>query len=183
MDIDAAGNIALSSVTTVGGEVQVTSSAGSISDNTAAEAANITASSVVLRADTGIGTDADDLDTAVTTLAAVTEPGDITVSNSGGLTIGTVDGLNGATITETHNGQTFEMTSENVAVEVTFHEVTEEQVHGLVTKLSGNSGTFTIRWVDRNLTTTVQLNNGHPEQLFGLEGGDGDKRETGEINH
>ncbi len=89
---------------------------------------------------------------------------------------------NGATITEIHNGQTFEMTSENVSVEVIFYEVSEEHVDGLVTKLSGNSGSFTIRWIDRDISTTIQLSNRQPEQLFGLEGGDGDKRETGEIN-
>lgn len=87
---------------------------------------------------------------------------------------------NGATITEVHNGQTFEMTAVGITVEVTFYEVTPNEVDGEVTKVQGNSGTFTILWVEQNISSTIQLTPGQPEQLFGLEGGDGDKR-NGEI--
>ena len=90
---------------------------------------------------------------------------------------------NGSTITEVRNGQTLEMTSNNVSVEVTFDDVSEDGVHGRVLKVSGTSGTFTIRWVEGNVSTTIHLAPNNPEQMFGLEGGDGDKRNSnGRVN-
>ncbi len=89
----------------------------------------------------------------------------------------------GATITEVHNGQTFEMTAAGISVEVTFLEVTPDNADGLVAKIAGQSGSFTILWVERNVSQTIQLTPGQPEKLFGLEGGDGDKKGSGgEIN-
>lgn len=82
-------------------------------------------------------------------------------------------------------GQTFQMTSVGVEAVVTFYEVTPTRVEGLVTKDSGESGTVTIRWVEANVSTTVQLSPTEPDQLFGLEGGDGDKRQdrSGHVNN
>ena len=88
----------------------------------------------------------------------------------------------GSTITETYNGQTFEMTAINVVVEVTFLSVTENGVTGRVTMVGGQTGTFTIHWVEGATSETIALNPSHLEQLFGLEGGDGDKRSVGEVN-
>ncbi|WP_339754852.1 choice-of-anchor D domain-containing protein, partial [uncultured Marinobacter sp.] len=97
IDIDAVNNINLASITT-GGEVQVTTIAGSITDNTAAETALITASSVALRAATGIGAAGPaDIDLSVLTVAADTTAGDIFLQDPSLTTVGTVNGLVGIT--------------------------------------------------------------------------------------
>ncbi|WP_339683937.1 choice-of-anchor D domain-containing protein [Gimesia maris] len=97
VDIDAVNNIALANVTT-SGEVQVTTSAGAITDNTASEAALITANTAALRAATGIGVaGAGDIDLAVGTVSADTSAGDIFLESAAGFAVGTVDTLAGIT--------------------------------------------------------------------------------------
>ncbi|HAH44788.1 MAG TPA: hypothetical protein DCM07_07995, partial [Planctomycetaceae bacterium] len=97
IDIDAANDIELANVNT-SGEVQVTTSAGAITDISGSEAALITADTVALRAATGIGaTGADDIDLAVGTVSAETAAGDIFIESSTGFTVGTVDTLAGIT--------------------------------------------------------------------------------------
>jgi filamentous hemagglutinin family protein len=87
------------------GSVCVFSSAGAIKDNTAAETANIIAGNVMLLdAYTGIGgTGADDIQTTTPYLAADTQTGGIYITNTGGLTIGSIGspygGVSGAKIT------------------------------------------------------------------------------------
>ena len=77
---------------------------GAISDNSAAETANITGDETALRAGTGIGdgeaSNAADIDMAVNVLAAMTDSGDIHLQNGGALTIDTFDGLSGVTIAD-----------------------------------------------------------------------------------
>ncbi|NLF68877.1 MAG: hypothetical protein GX575_07460, partial [Candidatus Anammoximicrobium sp.] len=105
IDLNADGNIDLTGLTTTG-EVQVTTDNGAITDagdtNT-----DVTAATAALRALTGIGSDADDLDTAANgasfTVAAVTESGDIHLSNTGALIVNTVNGLSGVTISDAAN--------------------------------------------------------------------------------
>tara|TARA_R110002111_G_scaffold227346_1_gene288827 strand:+ start:57078 stop:71642 length:14565 start_codon:yes stop_codon:yes gene_type:complete len=97
INIDAVNNINLANINT-SGEVQITTSAGSITDNTASEAALITADTVALRAATGIGAaGAADIDLAINTLAADTTAGDIFLQEPSAATIGTVDLLSGIT--------------------------------------------------------------------------------------
>jgi hypothetical protein len=97
IDIDAVSNINLANVNT-SGEVQITASVGAITDNTAAEAALVTASSVALRAATGIGAAGPaDIDLDITTVAAGTTAGDIFLQEASLATVGTVDGLAGIT--------------------------------------------------------------------------------------
>ena len=81
--------------------------AGAILDNLVGEAPNLTAASAVLRAGSGIGTDADDLNAATVsdagatfTLAALTDSGDVHLTNAGDLAVATVDGLSGVTIAD-----------------------------------------------------------------------------------
>ena len=64
-----------------------------ITDATVTENANIAAASAALRAATGIGTLAENLNTAVTNLAFNNTGGDVHLLNDGPLTIGVVDGL------------------------------------------------------------------------------------------
>lgn len=73
---------------------------GAITDALSTEDANITAASAALRAGSGIGTDAVDINTATAnsgtfTLAASTGTGAVNISNAGSFTIGTVDLLSG----------------------------------------------------------------------------------------
>jgi fibronectin-binding autotransporter adhesin len=101
-------NVALSSLSTAG-NVRVTADSdnngtGAITDNTAAETANITADQVALRAGSGIGdgvapNDAD-IDIQANVLAVRTRTGDIHIQDlSGGLTVGNFDSLPGVRIT------------------------------------------------------------------------------------
>ncbi|MBN68554.1 MAG: hypothetical protein CME32_04645, partial [Gimesia sp.] len=97
IDLDAAVHVLLTNVNT-SGEVQVTAAGGQIFDNTAAEAAVITADRVALRAATGIGdVGTGDIDLAINTMAADTTAGDIYLQEPSAATVGTVDGLNGIT--------------------------------------------------------------------------------------
>ncbi|MBN70646.1 MAG: hypothetical protein CME32_15365, partial [Gimesia sp.] len=97
IDIDAVNNIALANLNT-SGEVQITTSAGAITDNTGSEGALITADTAALRAATGIGAaGAGDIDLAINTMAADTTAGDIYLQEPSAATVGTVDGLAGIT--------------------------------------------------------------------------------------
>ena len=101
---DADGDITLGGVKT-SGEVRITSSIGAIVDG-GDTFADITASMTALRAGTGIG-DSGQLDTVADptamnlTIAAETDSGDINVSNTGELIVGTVDSLVGVSVTDT----------------------------------------------------------------------------------
>jgi autotransporter-associated beta strand protein len=94
--LSAGGNITLGGIATTG-EVRLTAINGAI---VAAEpgGAEIAAGSAALRAKTGIGDDANALNTAIGMLAASTDSGDIHLVNDGGLTLGTVNGLSGVAI-------------------------------------------------------------------------------------
>ncbi|QDU03547.1 hypothetical protein V6x_32680 [Gimesia chilikensis] len=97
IDIDAVNNIALANLNT-SGEVQITTSAGAITDNSGSEASLITANTAALRAATGIGSaGAGDIDLAINTMSADTTAGDIYLQELNGGSIATVDGLSGVT--------------------------------------------------------------------------------------
>ena len=97
IDIDAVNNIALANLNT-SGEVQITTSAGAITDNSGSEASLITANTAALRAATGIGSaGAGDIDLAINTMAADTTAGDIYLQEPSAATVGIVDGLAGIT--------------------------------------------------------------------------------------
>jgi hypothetical protein len=97
IDIEAVNNIALANLNT-SGEVQITTSAGAITDNSGSEASLITANTAALRAATGIGSaGAGDIDLAINTMAADTTAGDIYLQEPSAATVGTVDGLAGIT--------------------------------------------------------------------------------------
>lgn len=103
---DATNSIGLSQITTAADAIVTADSdsdnAGAITDNLTGEAANITAYELALRAADGIGA-ADDIDTNVRLLAAVSESGSILLHevDGSGVVIGTTDGLSGITITDT----------------------------------------------------------------------------------
>jgi Ca2+-binding RTX toxin-like protein len=93
------GNRNLPTVVNVTGQITATtyqtlalSSNGAMIDLTTGEQSDLTVASLALRAAAGIGV-ADDLDTAVATLAFSNTNGNVNISNAGALTIGAVDGL------------------------------------------------------------------------------------------
>ncbi len=96
-EVAAIGNITLGQVRTTGNSalINIASLNGAILDggdlDTDVVGANVLLGSSVTPAGGGIGTDADDLDTAIGTLAAHTESGDINISNTGALIVGTIN--------------------------------------------------------------------------------------------
>ncbi len=96
--------------------------------------------------------------------------------------LGPLQIIAGETRTEVSNGQTLRMTSVGVTVSVEFSDVSSTRVAGRVWRTGGaSSGTFTITWVNRNITRVIDLSPSQPERLFSLEGGDGDKRDSGQV--
>ncbi|WP_197998939.1 LamG-like jellyroll fold domain-containing protein, partial [Gimesia aquarii] len=94
LDVSATDDVRIADLQSIGGTITVESIAESIIDNTAFEAALITGNEVALRAGTDIG-NGDNIDTAVSTLAAVAFLGSVDISDIDALEIGTVDGLSG----------------------------------------------------------------------------------------
>ncbi len=100
LDLVDANSLGIDTITATSAFLQAL--AGSITDGLAGEAANITATSVALRATTGIGdlaADDNDIDISATNLAATTATGDISITDFGALNVTTVDGLTGIAIT------------------------------------------------------------------------------------
>ena len=95
--------------------------------------------------------------------------------------LGPVNLLAGETVSETWNGQTLQMTSDGVSTSVEFSEVSSTKVVGTVRRTGGTSGTFTIIWVNRGITRQYDITPTNPNRMFTLEGGDGDKRDPGQI--
>jgi hypothetical protein len=95
--------------------------------------------------------------------------------------LGPVNILAGETVSETWNGQTLEMTSDGVSTSVEFSEVSSTKVSGTVRRTAGTSGTFTITWTNRGITKKYDITPTNPQRMFTLEGGDGDKRDPGQV--
>lgn len=81
------------------------------------------------------------------------------------------------------NGQTLEMTSSGVSVSVEFEEISDLRIKGHVWRTGGSSsGTFTLVWRNKDKTKEIRIDPTHEDQQFGLEGGDTDKRTSGDIS-
>lgn len=144
VNIDAVNNIALANVNT-SGEVQITTSAGAITDNSGSELALITADTVALRAATGIGaTGAADIDLAINTLAALATNGDIFLQEPSAATIGTVDLLSGITASG----------NINLAIGGTLNINQKIEATGAASTIVANGD------ADINVNQTVQTNGG-----------------------
>ncbi len=83
------------------GNVNLNAETGDITDSNSGT--DVVAAGLSLQAATGIGTDADAIDTQVSVLAAHTDSGDIHVTNTGAVTVGTVGGVTGIEITTNTN--------------------------------------------------------------------------------
>ena len=99
--VSADGSVLLGQLSTAS-TVTITSTSGAIVDNGNSDV-DIVAAAAALSAHTGIGDDADAVETAGSTtllLAATTDSGDIVISNIGALVVGTVGSVNGVSIVD-----------------------------------------------------------------------------------
>ena len=113
IQISAAGDIALSGITTTGGRVDITSTLGGITDNDSTGVNNVTASQLVLNSNLSIGQLADAIDTAIAFLEADAGTGGLFLDNTGALTIGGItaqDGLDADLDIVIHNTGTLNVT-------------------------------------------------------------------------
>ncbi|MCA9021852.1 MAG: hypothetical protein KDA74_17005, partial [Planctomycetaceae bacterium] len=86
--MSAYDDVALSSITTAGGLVDITSTAGGITDNDSTGVDNVTASQLIMNSNLSIGQQADAIDTSVSFLEADAGTGGLFLDNTGNLTIG-----------------------------------------------------------------------------------------------
>ncbi|MFI4852668.1 MAG: hypothetical protein ACIAZJ_26450, partial [Gimesia chilikensis] len=108
LDVRGDGDLRIANLQSAGGTISITAVSGTIIDNTAGEASLITGNEVALRAIYGSGAvGVSDIDMAVTRVAAVSFLGDIILTNTGALEIGTVDGLVGVRAGTLSAGQVF----------------------------------------------------------------------------
>jgi len=88
----------------------------------------------------------------------------------------------GSSATRTVNGQIVEVSVTGpILVEVSYTEISAVRVTGTVRLLGSGQGTVRIRWINRNSEIVINLGPANPDDPFGMEGGDVDKR-TGEIS-
>jgi len=88
----------------------------------------------------------------------------------------------GQSSTQQANGQVVEITVTGaLQATIYFENVQPNIISGLAVRTSGgtSSGTVTIRWVNTNTQQVLDLSANQPSRQFSLEGGDGDKRGSG----
>lgn len=90
VQFSANGMIAVSSITTTGGRVELTSTNGNIRDNDITATKNVTANQLVINSNAGIGQFADAIDTAISFLEADAGTGGLFLDNMGNMTIGNI---------------------------------------------------------------------------------------------
>ena len=159
IDLAADGRIVLGSLLTTG-EARVTSDNGAIIDAGTSEP-NIRAASLALRAKTGIG-DAGDTNGAIETvtsgsaltLAAVTESGDIQITNTGALTVGTVDGLSGIAILDAVNNHLEDAIVITTASPLIVNAAVLNQDGGNITLAAGGSVAADDLTMNANITAS-----------------------------
>lgn len=86
--MSAYDDVALSSITTTGGLVDITSTNGGITDNDSTGVDNVTASQLIMNSNLSIGQLSDAIDTSVSFLEADAGTGGLFLDNNGNLTIG-----------------------------------------------------------------------------------------------
>lgn len=86
--------------------------------------------------------------------------------------------IGGSQTTTQQNGQILQMSANGILANVYLQEVSSARVRGFVVRTSGDttSGTVTITWVNRGRTLILTLGPSNPDDPFGMEGGEGDKR-------
>ncbi|MEQ8854305.1 LamG-like jellyroll fold domain-containing protein [Gimesia sp.] len=160
IQISAAGDIALSGITTTGGRVDITSTLGGITDNDSTGVNNVTASQLVLNSNLSIGQLADAIDTAIASLEADAGTGGLFLDNTGALTIGGItaqDGLDADQDIVVHNTGTLNVTEtvQSATGSVTL-DATDTLTVDLATTISTLGTGAILLTSDRN----IKLNSG-----------------------
>lgn len=179
---DTTGNAATNngSLNTPGLVVVTATSGAIVDDDLTDETADIVASQVALQAATGIGADGtngEDIDTAVfpagttLTLAAVTETGDIHVTHTGNLTVGTAGTLVGVTILDTVDDN-ITLTADNG--DLTVNSAIENRDGGDINLRTAAAGDITIN-ADVQVTGDVAGTNNDGQIIVTAD--------TGNITH
>ena len=83
----------------------------------------------------------------------------------------------GGSATRQVNGQTVEASVTGpITVLVNYTEISAVRVTGRVTLQGSGQGTVRVRWVNRGREVVLTLDPSNPDQCFGMEGGDVDRR-------
>lgn len=123
----AGGTISVTKLNAATHEVRLAATTGAISDN-GDDAADVTASSLVLNAATGIGDDSNPLDIQVGQLAGSTNSGDIAVSNTGDLTLTELAGVVGVRIEDSDDDDSH---NDNVSITTNGHLIVAKSIVNL----------------------------------------------------
>lgn len=107
--------------------VRLVASTGAISDN-GDDAPDVTASSLVLDAATGIGQDGNSLNTHISQLAAGTDSGDVALSNTGDLTVTELAGIVGVRIEDPNDDDSH---NDNISITTNGHLIVAKSVINL----------------------------------------------------
>lgn len=160
IQISAAGNIALSGITTTGGRVDITSTLGGITDNDSSGVNNVTASQLVLNSNLSIGQLADAIDTAIAFLEADAGTGGLFLDNTGALTIGGItaqDGLDADLDIVIHNTGTLDVTE---TVQSATGSVTLDATDTLTVDLATTISTLGTGAILLTSNRNIKLNSG-----------------------
>lgn len=160
IQISAAGDIALSGITTTGGRVDITSTLGGITDNDSTGVNNVTASQLVLNSNLSIGQLADAIDTAIAFLEADAGTGGLFLDNMGALTIGGIsaqDGLDADLDIVIHNTGTLNVTE---TVQSATGSVTLDATDTLTVDLATTISTLGTGAILLTSNRNIKLNSG-----------------------
>lgn len=160
IQISAAGDIALSGITTTGGRVDITSTLGGITDNDSSGVNNVTASQLVLNSNLSIGQLADAIDTAIAFLEADAGTGGLFLDNTGALTIGGIsaqDGLDADLDIVIHNTGTLDVTE---TVQSATGSVTLDATDTLTVDLATTISTLGTGAILLTSNRNIKLNSG-----------------------
>ncbi|QDV16090.1 Extracellular serine protease precursor [Gimesia panareensis] len=160
IQLSAAGDIALSGITTTGGRVDITSTLGGITDNDSTGVNNVTASQLVLNSKLSIGQLADAIDTAISFLEADAGTGGLFLDNTGALTIGGItaqDGLNADQDIVIHNTGTLDVTE---TVQSSTGSITLDVTDTLTVDLATTISTLGTGAILLTSTRNIKLNSG-----------------------
>ncbi len=160
IQISAAGDIALSGITTTVGRVDITSTRGGITDNDSTGVNNVTASQLVLNSNLSIGQLADAIDTAIAFLEADAGTGGLFLDNTGALTIGGIsaqDGLDADLDIVIHNTGTLNVTE---TVQSATGSVTLDATDTLTVDLATTISTLGTGAILLTSNRNIKLNSG-----------------------
>ncbi|WP_417377639.1 LamG-like jellyroll fold domain-containing protein [Gimesia sp.] len=161
--MSAYDDVALSSVTTTGGLVDITSTNGGITDNDSTDVDNVTASQLIMNSNLSIGGLADAaIDTSISFLEADAGTGSLFLDNTGNLTIGGISaqvGLNAEVDIAINNTGTLNVT-ETIQSTTTAGTVTLFASDTLTVDLATTVSTVGAGAILLTSTRNIKLNSG-----------------------